>query len=242
MTTRDRICIVPEQRRPHQDVDLVGRPGCLDWIDPGGERGTASAWDHGPRAFACRLRRLGCRGRWLVGRVRAAGRRRVDRRHPPRARARRQLDRHRADLRRRALGGRRRSRDRRPRGAAARVHEVLAAPRRGGRGGDRPAGRLHPRRVRGVPAPAGRGAHRPVPGALARAGRRRLARGGLVDAGGPAARGQDPPPRRLQLRGLARSSARRPSLRWPRCSRSTRCWRRRPSASCCPRRRPGASA
>ena len=67
----------------------------------------------GPRDHHRRLRRLGRRRRRLVVRLGAAGRRRLDRRDPPRGRPRRELGRHGGRLRPRALRGGGGPRDRR---------------------------------------------------------------------------------------------------------------------------------
>ena len=86
-------------------------------------------WPDGSADYPRRLRRLGDRRRRLVVRLGRAGRPRVGRRHPPRRRARRQLDRHGRGLRPRPLRGGRRPRARAicPRDRPSlRVHQVRA--------------------------------------------------------------------------------------------------------------------
>ena len=151
----------------------------------------------GIRDFDHRRRHVGDR-RLDVGRT---GRRRQRPGHPRGRGPRRQLDRHGADLRLRALGGRRRPRPARAaRGApAARLHEVR--PRREQRRrrevGDPGAG---PRRVRRQPAAPRRRRHRSVPAALAgRAADPRDGRGLRRAAEGR----QDPRDRRVELLGRA---------------------------------------
>ncbi len=145
-----------------------------------------------------RLRRLGARRRSLRLGLGRAGRRRFDRCDPPRARARRQLDRHGCAVRLRALGGGRRPRARRPRRAPVRVHERRAARRAGSNDGAEPQARLAQARARGEPLAARGGSDRPLPDPLADP--RRGDRRGLVDsrrAEGGRARA---PHRRLEFR------------------------------------------
>ncbi len=126
---------------------------------------------YGARAHDRRLRRVGDR-RALEVRLGAGRRRRIGRRHPPCARARRELGGHRS----RHTGS---ATPRRSSGARWQPYrtgedvyvftkcgrKLVRAARRGDR--ERPAARVDPRRVRAEPAPPRSRAHRPVPGPLA---------------------------------------------------------------------------
>ena len=89
------------------------RISCARRLRPRRSNGAYRAQDHParrhrPRDHPRRLRCLGARGRGLRVGLGRAGRRGLDRGHPPRARGRRQLDRHGRSLRVRPLGGGRR--------------------------------------------------------------------------------------------------------------------------------------
>ena len=171
-----------------------------------------------------RLRRLGDRRRRLRLGLGRAGRRRFDRGDPPRARARRQLDRHGCPVRVRPLRGGRRPRARRPRRAPVHVHERRAARRAGSNDGAEPQARLAQARARGEPLAARGGSDRPLPDPLADP--RRGDRRGLVDARRAEGGRARAPHRRLELRrrssygGRSRSRPSRPSSRPTRSSRA----------------------
>ncbi len=181
-------------------------------------------------------RRLGDGRRWLVGRLWQPGRPGVDRGDPPRARARRQLDRHRA--RSTASGTRRRSSAGRSQALAERplvfTKCSLVRDARGEVVTDLSAASIRDG-VRAEPATPGRRCDRPLPDPLARAGHRRLARGGLGDARRAPARGQGAAPRWLELRARPHRPRRR------RSRRSSRCSRRTASSSAARRARPPAA-
>ena len=118
-------------------------------------------------------------GRSVALRLGTCRRRGIDRCNPTRRRFRRQLGRHRADLRARSCRGGRRTRTRWLCGRRGRLrrHEMWAQERAGREHRQRPSRRLHPLGVRAESAPPGRGAARPLPDPLARLRQRNAARG-----------------------------------------------------------------
>ena len=193
---------------PLRGVPALARPGARGAVRPATaclrriyQRGRMRTTELGGTGME--ITRVGF-GAWAIGgrRVRLGlgrpGRRGVDRRDPPRARARRQLDRHRGPVRLRPLRAGRRPRARGSRRAARRLHQGRPA------GGPEPddgadaQARLAPARVRGEPAPARGRRDRPLPDPLADPGRGD--RGGLDDARRAEGRGPRPPHRRLELR------------------------------------------
>ena len=146
---------------------------------PGKDTGHADAQARrlGPPPHPARLRELGRWRRRLGVRLGTAGRRRVRRRHPARARPRRELDRHGGGVRPRPLRGGGRAGAPGEGEAALRLHQVLAWSGHGSRDRVLPAGGVGAPGVRGEPAPPSRGRHRSLPDPLARA--RRRDRGGL---------------------------------------------------------------
>ncbi len=198
-----RLALQAERALDGRAVEYGGRrrrPGRSDGAYRAQDR---PARRHRPRDHPRRLRCLGARGRGLRVGVGRAGRRGLDRGHPPRARGRRQLDRHGRSLRVRPLGGGRRARARRSRGGRApvRVHEGRAARRAGSNDDSVPRARLAQARARGEPLAPSRGRRRPLPDPLADS--RRGDRGGLVDPRRAQRAGACPAHRRVELRGRA---------------------------------------